>query len=584
MQIIGISHTHGASACLLRDGKIVAVSLQEKFDYIKNSSSFPTGVLDWLYSSFNLNGDDIDAVAISSISSNVYPIISKMEKTNIFRFPKIAWDYLNYKTSQIPVRLKKLILSHFESQKRAKAISEIEHYLSSRYGISKDKIYYVEHHKCHAYTGAYGFRLGYTPAKRIILTLDGEGDNISSTVSVADLDNGELSRISYSSSQDSLGWLYSRTTEFLGMKAVEHEYKVMGLAPYVKEEYGSKTYERYFKNLIALSSDKLSFKAKFPTYYFHCYLITNLLGHRFDNIAYSIQRLTEELITAWVDAVIDKIGINSISTSGGVFMNVKTNMHLGYNEKIKDAFFVPSCGDESNCIGAALYLYKEIFSKKIEPEKSITHLYLGPKYTTEEVLEIFKKEGVTERYKIEYISDIEGYIAELLSKGKIVARFRGPCEFGARALGNRSILADPSKMSSFYVINEQIKQRDFWMPFAPTILHERSFEYIENPLKREAPYMILAFRSTMKARKDFVAAIHQGDHTLRPQLLRKEWNPNYYRLIKEFESLTGIGGVLNTSLNIHGYPLVSSPMQAIHVMDNSKLEYLAIEDLILTRK
>ena len=157
-------------------------------------------------------------------------------------------------------------------------------------------------------------------------------------------------------------------------------------------------------------------------------------------------------------------------------------------------------------------------------------------------------------------------------------------EWGARALGNRSILAHPSDVKIVRVINDQIKGRDFWMPFAPTILKERMSNYCLNKKNIQAPYMIVSFNSTKLAQYELEAAIHQSDFTLRPQVLQKDWNPKYYKLIKEFEQRTGIGAVLNTSFNLHGYPIVLGPKEAMWVFQRSKLEYLALENFLISRK
>ena len=177
-------------------------------------------------------------------------------------------------------------------------------------------------------------------------------------------------------------------------------------------------------------------------------------------------------------------------------------------------------------------------------------------------------------------------IAELIANREIVARFSGKCEWGARSLGNRAILAHPSHMESFYTINDYIKSRDFWMPFAPTILDKNAHSYLKNynSSKIKAPYMITAFEATKLGVQHLRAALHQADHTLRPQVLEYNANPSYYRLIENFEKRTGIGAILNTSYNLHGFPLVSSLDQAIMTIENSELKFIAIGDFLLQKK
>ena len=185
-----------------------------------------------------------------------------------------------------------------------------------------------------------------------------------------------------------------------------------------------------------------------------------------------------------------------------------------------------------------------------------------------------------EKYNYNKIDKIEDYLAENIAEGKIFARLSGRMEWGPRALGNRSIFADPRHTKVIKKINEIIKHRTWWMPFAPTILKERAEDYLINPTK--APYMIDAFNSTSK-RNEIIAAIHPFDETCRPQILEKDWNPSYYRLISRFQDITGVGAILNTSFNLHGYPIVCSLRNALWVLDNSKLDGVALGNYLVTK-
>ncbi len=574
MYILSLQLGHNATAALLKDGQIIGIVSQERFDYLKNSNAFPHDAISYLFSLVGINGQDLDAVSIAGL--NVFPSQMSDLSTNKKSSKMLeVWTYLNYKFPNLANVFRIFVLNHFKHLKVEHAKNRLFDLLK-KYNIPKEKVYFVEHHITHAYTPLYGFIKN--KHKWSIVTLDGSGDFYSATVNV--FDGKKIERISSTPIHSSLGYMYSKTTQFLGMKALEHEYKVMGLAPYVKKKYGDFVYERYFKDLINIS-DNLTFKSRIPMPYFDYYLKEYVCGQRFDNVAYALQRKIEELIINWIDKVINHTNIPYIATSGGVFMNVKANMRLAYLERIKDIFFTPSAGDESNPIGAAYYTYIKLGGKHFNP---ITNLYLGPSFSNDYIGEFIKKNDLKGKYKIDYYKDIEGVIGELIAKGEVVARFSGRAEWGARALGNRSILADPSKMESFFKVNDQIKMRDFWMPFAPTILSERAHEYIVNPLNRKAPYMIVAFRSTEEGRKYFKAAMHQGDHTLRPQILERSWNPKYYKIIKEFENITGIGGVLNTSFNLHGKPIATFPWQAIDVFENSNLKYLALENWLIKKK
>jgi len=182
------------------------------------------------------------------------------------------------------------------------------------------------------------------------------------------------------------------------------------------------------------------------------------------------------------------------------------------------------------------------------------------------------------------MGDIDGYVGERVARGDVVARFSGRCEWGARALGNRSILADARNRDVVMKINEAVKNRDFWMPFAPSIMKERAEDYIVNPRRFPAPYMIVSFDTTEKGREALRAALHQYDFTARPQVVEKSWNPGYHRVMKNFEDETGEGGFLNTSFNLHGYPIVCSPQDAIRTLEVTGLENLALGDWFISKK
>ena len=210
-------------------------------------------------------------------------------------------------------------------------------------------------------------------------------------------------------------------------------------------------------------------------------------------------------------------------------------------------------------------------------------LYWGPQYTDEEIGRAAERFKFSASVQCSHSEPIEPRVAALLAEGKVVARFAGREEFGARALGNRSILANPSDPAVVREINEAIKARDFWMPFAPSMLAARNGQYVVNPKHVSSPYMILSFDTTDR-RDDIRAAIHPFDFTARPQEVSAAWNPSYHAVLAEFERLTGIGGVLNTSFNLHGYPIVSSPEDALDVFDRSGLRYLAIGNWLVAKR
>lgn len=582
--ILGLHIGHNSSVCLMRDGEIVFAAQQERFDKIKNSGGFPKDAIDWILQTAGISAQQLDAVAVSGETIVWFPldlpptgheagisITPKALATMLWR--RIDYGHQNLRKLFFPLVMKNRVRNGLIGKEWLK--KEIH----SAYGIPFEKMFFIHHHICHAYAAYYG--ACKRSKKPLTLTVDGEGEEYCAGVNrIAD---GKLERVASTPFFNSIGYVYSITTTYLGMKALEHEYKVMGLAPYAKE-YFMKTYDNVFKDVIDVDTEKLVFTSPFPLTRFMYRLQEKAGGERFDNIAAALQYLTEQVVGKWVKASADKLGLDELYLGGGVFMNVKMNMKLAEMPEVKDINPFPSCGDESTPFGACYYVYLNHFWEKPREAKGIRELYLGPEYSNEYIEELIKKRDLKRKYGVEFHKDVEGEIAELLSKDMIVARLAGKSEWGARALGNRSILGNPSRMETFYKVNDQIKMRDFWMPFAPTVLAERGKDYVLNPKKLWAPYMIMAFHSTELGQKELIAGIHQSDKTCRPQLLEKDWNPRYYKILKEFEKETGIGGVLNTSFNLHGEPMVCSPEDAIHTFEDSGLEHLAMENWVISKK
>ena len=445
-------------------------------------------------------------------------------------------------------------------------------------GLDLEKVKCFDHHLCHAASAYYAS--SFNKEKALVLTLDGEGDNFCASVNI--FNRKKIKVLSRTPREDSLGYIYYDLTRFLGMKGNEHEYKVMGLAPYAKLEYVNKLWEKVDK-IVKVDKEKLVFKCIFNTTDTKRYLKKEMIEVRFDVLAGLFQKLVEEKTLEWVKAAVKKTGIKTLVLSGGVFMNVKLNQKIAELPEVKEIFVLPSCADESSVLGSSYLAYIEAIKKNERIEiKSIKDVYWGPEFKDDEVKKVLDSLD-KQKYTVKKYSNTETEIAKILANGSIVARLKGKMEFGARALGNRSILADPRNPDIIRVINESVKNRDFWMPFAPSILKERQDDYIVNPKKLDAYYMMMTFDTTTRGREDLKAAMHPYDFTVRPQLVNRNYNPSYHRLIEEFEELTGVGGVLNTSFNIHGYPIVLGPKEAIHTFKNSGIEYLAINNYIIKK-
>lgn len=585
MKLLSIQTGHNATVGLMENGEITALLSQEKLDNIKNSAAFPRDAVEAVLAERGLGPQDIDEVIIAGRMIFPQHCLDPHRKA-------VASDHLNPpSTTRFAKRVEKSLVGMLfpgvfryaratrHAKLREEGITHLQHRLTEM-DLADKPLRFVDHHLCHA-RGAYHALERAGGREALVFTLDGMGDGLCATITRVG-PKGEWERIAATPLNASLGSIYSETTRFLGMKVMEHEYKVMGLAAYCKG-YHLDTYQRVFEPIVNIDPDNpLSFRASLDTSKFYDYLTKNAVGERFDNIAGAVQHLLEERVTQWIANAIEATGIRRIFTGGGVFMNVKLNKRIQEMGEIEQAWFLPSCGDESNPLGAA-------YARAVElglPVKPLTDLYLGIGYPRTALAAFIEQNRLAERYAVSEPADIEEAIAELLAQGQVVARFAGRCEWGARSLGNRAILAHPSHLESFFTVNDLIKARDFWMPFAPTVLDTAADKYLEAyaPEKVEAPHMITAFRATPLGVQHLRAAMHQGDFTIRPQVLKREVNPEYYRLLQAFERRTGVGGLMNTSFNLHGYPLVATPVQALMTFERSGLQNLALGSFLVSKK
>ena len=304
-------------------------------------------------------------------------------------------------------------------------------------------------------------------------------------------------------------------------------------------------------------------------------------SYRFDGIAGALQKFTEEMTCSLVDYWMKKTGKTRVVLSGGVSLNIKANMEIGKLDSVKDIFVCGSGGDESLSMGA-LFAYLDEAGRGGEI-KSLPCLYLGGA--------IDQKESEAALAEVPNLADYEVVrdptpqdVARHLADGKIIARMQDRMEFGARALGNRSILADPRSSKTIKKINYQIKKRDFWMPFTPSMLKEEEDAFLSNPKGFQYPYMSVACETTDKGKASLSAALHPADETARPQLVEEHINPGYHALLKAFKEITGVGALLNTSLNLHGYPIARTAREGLFVFLNSKLDGLWFSNILILRK
>jgi carbamoyltransferase len=560
--ILGIHDGHDAGAAIVRNGKILAALQEERPRNVKHFSGTPECAAKEVFKIADVHPSEIDTIAVAGLVKTHAPL-----KETPFHV-KAFWRLSPFIPRRVFAKTSVKVLH------RLRKMRHLEQ-LFSELGTDDKEVIFVEHHLAHA-ACAYRTSPWSYDEPVLILTADGAGDMLSSTVSIGE--KGLIQRIAESLYYDSLGnALYSEVTRYLGLKPWDHEYKVMGLAPYGKPEG---CIDQVKKIIRVNPKHPLEFQNTVGAY---CGAVQGklkklLVDQRFDNIAAATQEWFEELIIGWIQNAIRETDIHKVACAGGLFLNVKTNKLILEMAEVEDAYFYPAAGDDGLPVGAALQSYFDYcIQDGMKPQKEPTsHLYYGPSYSNDEIKSTLKHSRWDE--KAEYYEDIDAVVGELVSQGKIVARFNGSLEFGPRALGNRSILADASDLKVIRKINFAIKHRDFWMPFAPTILKERMNEYLMRP--RDAPYMILAFDTTEK-RDDLIAGIHPFDQTCRPQTLDGKWNHGYRKVLETFQDTRGFGGLLNTSFNIHGYPIVCTPEQAVWTLENSGLDALALGNYLI---
>lgn len=554
MYILGVHPGHDAGVAIIKDGEIVCAVDEERFVRIKHwSGGIPTNSLNWALNYAKITLDDIDYVTMPSKKYNLTELINKAAK--YVRTPGYVFKKI-----------------------KGMASSEIgfSYYINQIKNLKNKKIVGIDHHTAHA-AAAY---LTSGLKESVILTLDGVGGGVSGTISIGNKNN--IERKSWTTENGSIGHFYEALTEGLGYQINDAEWKVMGLAPYGKP---TKAIPEVFNfapklNGLEFTHKPWTIRSENINHFWEVHLdesrVIKSLAKRYgqENVAYAGQFVFEKLLKDWVNNILDKFGIADFVAAGGSFLNVKANGYVR-DELNVNLFPFPHPGDGGLAVGSALYLYSQL--KPNSKFKKIENVYFGPAYSNNEILSALES---TQNIKYEKHKNVEKIIAELLAKGKIVSYFQGRMEFGPRALGNRSILANPSDNKYKDIVNKKIKYREWWRPFCPSMLDEAKDEYLINPC--ESPFMIMSFRVPFEKISEIEAVVHV-DGTTRPQTVKKNVNRRYYNLIKNFEKETGTPVILNTSFNRRGEPVVCSPKDALNCFLGSGLEFLAIGDYLVEK-
>lgn len=574
------------------DGKIITAVCEERSRRKKNYIGYPKNAVEYCLNNAKITPDKLSRIAYTTIE-NIGILVKAKTNTEFSlqdyrdyygdRFYKRRMsgedytDYLkwlrdapkfnrseehfdfSYLTDEV-IADEKLEIQLFRA--------ESARLLGTELGIAPERVEFLDHHTCHAFYSYFGSP--FRGKDCIVLTLDGWGDGRNQ--SVWKVKDDQLTLLE-DSSQNDLGRIYKMATLILGMRPDEHEFKVMGLAPYAKTTYGARAME-VLEDICAVDGMRIVSKNR-PEDLFS-YLEEQWKVHRFDNIAAAVQLYTEKIACELVRNIVKETGIRRFVLGGGIAMNIKMNKVISELEEVDEIFVCGSSGDESLSIGGCYYLNSG--KNKNQP---LNNLYLGHDIDSE--IPDFDPDTYADKYVVRKNVN-HGLVAKLLANGDIVSVVRGKAEFGARALGNRSILANPSKRETVQKINEAIKNRDFWMPFALSILDEYQHEFILNPKRLASPFMAISLDVRPEKHKLIEAGTHPYDKTVRPQYVTKIDAPQYYALINEFRKLTGIPAVLNTSFNLHGEPIVDTIADAIRTFELSGLDHLLIADKYLLSK
>lgn len=596
MIVLGIQEAHDAGAALMIDGRIVSAAQEERFTGLKGDYGFPRHSIAACLRIAGLEKKQIDTVALATHNWN--PVLTKIKRNANFSVADwVKEQHAYWKPTLLEGRkvsyydlykdrpdfsfdtrypLNELLGGYMDAadMKRMREIRlEVAH---RELGIPLERIRTITHEDCHTY---YSYFASPIREPAIALTCEGFGDYSNGTVSLFSPEGREeLSR----TTENHLGHIYQYITLLLGMKPVQHEYKVMGLAPYANERHIAAAY-RVFERIQKISGLDVVYDEKPRDLYFH--FRDALEGHRFDAIAGAVQRFIEVMLCKWVSECVRQTGVRNLVFSGGVAQNIKACKRISEMPEIDSMYVCPAAGDTSLPIGACYVAAWEHLQSGQGPHYSLTPLdtaYLGPAFSNKEVQAAVEVSGIGARHRICSNANVED-IAARLAEGQIIGRCSGRMEFGLRALGNRSILADPRRHDTVRKINAAIKYRDFWMPFTPTMLAECQNGYITNPKDLRSPFMTMAFDSTPRARRELTAAMHPADFTIRPQILTRDENPAYHDLISAFHRMTGVGALLNTSFNLHGEPIVLGPEQAIRTFEQSDLDGLLLNDTLILR-
>ncbi len=573
MIVLGLSGAvnHDASAALYIDGKLVAAAEEERFLRDKHAKGkMPYEATKFCLEYAGIKPEQVDIVAFP------YAEIG-LKSTARWHYAKRHWYAPDRALTALFSGNRRYWRNHRNVMK-----------LLDDLGIGANRVKFmpVEHHLAHASSA---YHLSGFKEKTAIIGIDGKGEYATTFFGYGE--NGKIHKIKEFYDPDSLGGMYGALTEYLGFEMLDGEFKVMGMAPYGDPKrfdfsrlIESKDGEFRVNNKLVNTVGWRRYKKNGKGYFFSPKLIDWLGPMRegdekdepYIDYAASIQDLLEktalQLIDYYLGDIIRETG--KVAYAGGVALNVKLNQRIIAMPGVKELFVQPAASDAGTAIGAASYA-SQVAGVPVE---KMEHVYLGPQYTTEQCMDAC--DNYSQPVKWQRMSDVPAETAKILADGNPVSWFQGRMEFGPRALGNRSILGSPSHSGVADRINAQIKYRERWRPFCPSMLDTVAPEILQT--NHPSPYMTFTFDVAESWRDRIPEVVHE-DGTARAQIVTEKTNPRYYALLQEMEKLTGNGVVLNTSLNRRGEPMVCSPTDALNMFFGSDLQYLVMEDILITK-
>lgn len=580
--IIGINEGINASVVVAEGGRMLFALEEERVSRVKCELGFPAQALTFALDYLGLDSKDVSHVCFCN---QISPRTTKDEFLDTYEWDSAAQGASVSSSIDRAIRgLARAVMPDALLEVRRRRLRAAHNRVTdeklSDFGLGDAEVVRTHHHFNHAAAAYYGLRADPDQAY-LVLSLDGGGDDACSHVYLAR--EGRMKLIAETPLGHSLGNIYSRVTHLMGFTPHEHEYKLMGLAPYADLRRAGPVLKKFAAYLDLDPDDPLRFRRRIaePTSRIGRRLADDFRRVRFDVLAAGLQAFTEDLMVRWVGAAIEKTGVHKVLAGGGVFMNVKANKLIAEMPEIESFDVFPSCGDETLPFGALWHLAAE--NGGLDDVDDPFNIYLGPDAA-------FDLDEARRRYDGQVtftaLPEPEEKAAKLIAAGEVVAWCQGRMEFGARALGNRSILARPDDAAVVRRINSQIKRRDFWMPFAPAIKTEDAGTFIHIPpalcRERISPWMMHAFDTREKG-DVMVAAVHPRDDTARAQTVSRDINPRFHDLINRVKTETGAPVVLNTSFNLHGYPIVMGACDAVDVLLKSSLRHLIVNEVYVTK-